>query len=474
MIKTPPQPLHEFAAITKRRRMSSKLLAFGILTALSGCGESPADLAVVSEAVSTAIAQTNSLQAGRSGGAVKLSEGVRSAVVQAVKENDAYRAAVVAEAEASAQIAIARSAREPLVSGNSTIGGLRESGASQGQTSIGAAVGVNVSQLLYDGGESAASVDRAAAQALVVQSERLVLGNELALQVARAWTDVWQYDKRLLLLQTRTSEIGTLVAQIDRLAANGMIDRASVESVRRQIADIDLEEVRLAADRQDARIRFKRYFGALPEPLSVPAELISVSQAREAVEVRDWQQAPVLRRAAAELLGARSSLVSAQAALGPRAVIQAGIQSPTSQGDSTDTSIGVALQYTFGDGGRRRAQIDAAQARVNMLDARLSEAQATLSADIDTALARLTAIEHSMPLMEDQLRLSEAEAETARSQLATGQSSIRQLVEAEIATYRARDRQIAMQAEKVNLQLAIASLTGALGRVVGLDASETP
>ena len=474
MSKTLPQPPHECATITKRGRMSGKLLAVGILTALFGCGEPPADLAAVSEAVSAAIAQTNSAQAGRSGGAVKLSNGVRPAVVQAVKANDAYRAAVVAEAEASAQIAITRSARGTLVSGNSTIGGLRESGASQSQTSIGAAVGVNISQLLYDGGESAANVDRAAAQALVVQSERLALGNELALQVARAWTDVWQYDKRLLLLQTRTSEIDTLVVQIDRLAANGMIDRASVESVRRQIADIGLEEVRLSADREDARIRFKRYFGALPEPLAAPAELISVSQAREAVVVRDWQQAPVLRRAAAELLGARSALVSAQAALRPRAVIQAGIKSPTSQGDSADTSVGVALEYTFGDGGRRRAQIDAAQARVNMLDAQLTEAQATVSADLDTALGRLTAIEHSMPLMEDQLRLSAAEAETARSQLATGQSSIRQLVEAEIANYRVLDRQIAMQAEKVNLQLAIAALTGALGRVVGLDTSETP
>ena len=472
MTQMPPQSSCKPASVATLGGLASKLIAVGILTGVAGCGDRPADLAAVSEAVTASIAQTSAAQAGRSGGAVALGNGVRPAGVQAVRANDAYRAALIAEAEASAQISIAQSARGTLVSGNSTIGGLRESGTSRGQTSIGAAVGMNISQLLYDGGESAANVDRALAQALVVQSERLALGNDLALQVARAWTDVWQHDKRLLLLQTRTSEIDTLVAQIDRLAANGMIDRASVESVRRQIADIGLEEVRLSADREDARIRFKRYFGALPQPLAAPAELVSVTQAREAA--RDWQRAPALRRAAAELLGARSALISAQAALRPRAVIQAGIQSPTSQGDSTDTSVGVALDYTFGDGGRRRAQIDAARARVDMLDTQLSEARATLSADLDSALGRLTAIEKSMPLVEEQLRLSVAEAETSRSQLATGQSSIRQLVEAEIATYRARDRQIAMQAEKVNLQLAIASLTGALGRVIGLDGAETP
>ena len=470
MTKTPNRPLRARITVGKRGGLAGKLIAVGILSAVSGCGERPADLSEVSEAITASIAQTNAAQTGRSGGAVSLRNGVGPAVVQAVQANDGYRAAVIAQAEASAQIAIAQSMRATQVSGNSTLGGLRESGASRGQTSIGAAVGVNVSHLLYDGGGSAADVDIATAQALVMQSERLALENDLTLQVARAWTDVWQYDKRLLLLQTRTSEIDTLVAQIDRLAANGMIDRASVESVRRQIADIGLEAVRLSADRDDARIRFKRYFGALPGPLAAPAELISVTQARAAA--RDWQQAPALRRAAAELLGARSALVSAQAALRPRAVIQAGVQSPTSEGDSTDTSVGVALEYTFGDGGRRRAQIDAAQARVNMLDAQLGEAHATLSTDLETALGRLAAIEQSMPLIDDQLRLSAAEAETARSQLATGQSSIRQLVDAEIASYRARDRQIAMQAEKVNLQLAIASLTGALGRVVGLDSSE--
>ena len=51
----------------------------------------------------------------------------------------------------------------------------------------------------------------------------------------------------------------------------------------------------------------------------------------------------------------------------------------------------------------------------------------------------------------------------------TGQSNLRQLVEAEIEIYRAQDQQIAMQAERQVLLLTIAARTGALSRLVGLQ-----
>jgi hypothetical protein len=74
-----------------------------------------------------------------------------------------------------------------------------------------------------------------------------------------------------------------------------------------------------------------------------------------------------------------------------------------------------------------------------------------------------------MPLLADKLRLSRLEAETSRSQMMTGQSNLRQLVEAEIAIYRAQDEQIAMQAEQQTLLLTIAARTGALSRLIGLE-----
>jgi outer membrane protein TolC len=80
-------------------------------------------------------------------------------------------------------------------------------------------------------------------------------------------------------------------------------------------------------------------------------------------------------------------------------------------------------------------------------------------------------MERSMPLMAENIRLSAAEAEIARTQIVTGQSNLQRLIEAEIDNYRARDNEIAMQAEKLTLQLTIAALTGGLGRELGLEPS---
>ena len=76
-----------------------------------------------------------------------------------------------------------------------------------------------------------------------------------------------------------------------------------------------------------------------------------------------------------------------------------------------------------------------------------------------------------MILIEESVRLSVSEVGTVRSQITTGQSNLLQLVEAEIALYRAQDQQIVIQAEKSTLQLVIASLTGALSEVLDLEPS---
>ena len=158
----------------------------------------------------------------------------------------------------------------------------------------------------------------------------------------------------------------------------------------------------------------------------------------------------------------------AQAAFRPRALLQAGARTPMENNESTDLTVGFSLEYSFNDGGRRRNQLNAAKARVEASDAQLRDSQLGLAAELEAALTRLDSIERSIPLLVEKLRLSRSEAKTSRSQLMTGQSNLRFLVEAEIEIYRAQDRQVTMRAEQQILLLKIASLIGELGRLIGL------
>ena len=403
---------------------------------------------------------------GAGGEAVALTQGLAPALRAAVSTNEGYLGALALEAEAMGQVGVVASVRRPQLSGSANIGGIREMGTNA-DTTTGVAGGVNLSQLLYDGGASASAINRSTALALSAQAGRVAQGNEIALSAAQAWIGLWQYSERLRLMRARTSEMDMLVEQIERMASNGMLDKASLENAQRQIVDIKLEESRLIAGQAEAQVLFQRFFNAKPSNVPQPSELVSATQARALAN--DWQTAPGLQRQAAELLAAQAAIGEAQSAFRPRARLQGGARSPLDSKDTTDLTLGLSLEYSFSDGGRRQAQLETAQARVAATEAQLSDAQRGLEAELQAGLTRLASIERAMPLLADKLRLSRLEAETSRSQMQTGQSNLRQLVEAQIEIYRAQDQQIAIQAERHILLLTIAARTGALSRLVGLE-----
>ncbi len=458
---------HQIPCQTSRAPRNALLAVAGALM-LAACGPQPMAMDDVSVELAQRLVQ--GADAGASGdlAPVNLRGGVASAVRGSVMRHDGYRAAVALERDAMARAGIAESTRRPQVNATANVGAAGDL-ASAGAVTSGAVAGITLSQVVFDGGESAARVNRSTAEALAAQAERAARSNELALEAASAWIDAWQFDQRLRLLRTRSEEMETLVTQIERMATNGMLDRAALDSARRQIIDITLEETRLSSNLAEARVRFGRMFGTTPNRLERPAEIVTLAQAR--AHARAWQEAPALLRAAAQAHAARSAVIEAQAAFSPRASLQAALRSPTGAGGAADANLGLSLQYTLGDGARRQSQLESAQARAEAVEAQLTDAQATIEAEIAGILARLTSIEESMPLIGQKIRLSESESRIARSQIVTGQSNLRQLIEAEIENYRARDQQIAMQAEQWKLQLTIAARTGALARQLELSAT---
>ena len=61
-----------------------------------------------------------------------------------------------------------------------------------------------------------------------------------------------------------------MVGQMERMAASGLVDRAALDSARRQIVGVQLEQTRLEIELADAQVRFRRHFrqtpGRLPRP----------------------------------------------------------------------------------------------------------------------------------------------------------------------------------------------------------------
>lgn len=433
---------------------------------LAGCSDTSTDVDMLDVDITTALAQDAMIGEQDSANTtdVDVAAGFKPALQAALRNNQGYKAALSLEKEAAAAINIAASAGRPQITGDTTLGGIYE-GDPLSNTTTGVAGRLRLSQMIFDGGAMSGAVERATAETVAARAERLERGNTVLLEAGRAWLDVWQYRKRIAWLNAKTSDMDDVVRQIERMASSGMLDRAALDSAKRQIVDIELERQTLASQLEDAQSRFKRYFGTEPGALGRPGAIMTGQVAQD--RAQHWKTAPRLRRSAAQLVSAQAALAEAKAAFKPTVSLQTGVMSPMNTDDTTDVTAGFRVEYTFGDGGRRKSQLDAATARVESLTAKLADEQFEAEARSRAALDRLISIERSMPLLAEKIELSASEANTARSQIATGQSNLRQLVEAEIENYRARDQEIRMQAELRLLLLEIAAGTGDLLGLVG-------
>ena len=463
--KIPAEPMNRFNPMRPVSIFKIMCVSF-LAVSLTACGEKPIDIANMSKGITAELAAGGATSPSSQINPVDVSKGFQSALRSAVTMNEGYRAAMALEEAAKSRILVASSARRAQVSSNANVGAIGPIGSSTASGDAGIAGGVTLSQLVFDGGESAATTNIATAEALGAQADRMVQGNTVALAAARAWIDFWQFSERLNLLASRRAEMETLIAQMERMEQNGMIGRSALDSARSQAMDFTLEELQLKTSLDEAKSQFEHYYKQNPNNISPPEQVIKYAAAHEVAA--GWRQSPSLQRSASAVLIAQQSLAVAESNFRPRARIQAGLTTPLKSDQSSDASIGLVFNYTFTDGGRRKAQLNAAKSQLDSTQAALNEAQHLLETELNVAMSRLKALEKSMPLIDEKIRLSETEIDTAQSEIATGQSDLRQLIDTKIRNFRARDQMVTMKAEYDLLLLVIGSRTGELSRKLGL------
>lgn len=378
-----------------------------------------------------------------------------------------YRAAQSAAAEAEMALEGARSLRRPQVELDGTAGSLREVGKTTSSTTTGLSANLFLRQIVYDGGESVAQIDGAAAATFAAKTRAAEQASTIAQEVGAAWIDLWQFDARRALLASHAKEGREMLASMQNLIDSGMIDRSVTTSAEIALRDLDLETLSLETQLEDARLRFARYLGKAPNSVGKPTPILNE---RDLTELETtWIDAPALQSAAAGVLVSRQELAAAQARMKPSAGLRAGVTSPTSSTDTTDYVVGLELRWILGDGGRRKADVAAKEARLASSQATLEGLKQRGKVELDSGLSRRSALIASLTKLRAQDAATAEENKILWSQLTTGQTSMRQLIDAEITAYRSADRRISAEAELLRLDLEIAGRSGLLLKKIGLE-----
>jgi adhesin transport system outer membrane protein len=392
--------------------------------------------------------------------------GYKDALRASVLESPEFHAAVQRFREAESGIRLSQSATRPQISGSMSTSAFRF--GADGTVGSGTAANVTLSQLLYDGGKTRANIAGATARAYAARVGIDVAGNDVAMQAAVAWRDLWEVTTLLGILNEDIAEVEKILGRIQTLISSGLVDRAAFASGQRQLLDLKLEQERLNTARRDAQERFDRYFGSKPSKLPAPDRLFTNAELERFVA--DWQNSPTLIGAAAEIIAAERDVEAARAEFRPNFDLQMGVRTPNEDGNtSPDASVGVGLTYVFGDGGRRASQLaqreQALAAQRESFEAQKDE----LEVSAETKLAQHKSLRASVSVLQEQIRQLDTERDTLRSQITSGQADLRQLVETEGVFYRTRARLLEVRGEIATLELTIAAATGHLPKKLGID-----
>lgn len=384
----------------------------------------------------------------------------------AVLRNSNYMAALSRSERATSEVRATAGSRRPQASVTTSAGGLSESGAA-GRELTGVYGTLNVSQLLYDGGAARARISAASGRALAAEAERIDVANQVAMDAAGAWIELWKVSRQVALLEDQTAALRELLTQVERMASSGLTDAVLVSAAQRELVELELYRDRLERGRTFARQQFRRYFPGHPNGRVELHPLAGTDVIRDAVA--HAEAAPAVQRAAALVVVAERELEASRARLLPSVSLQGGVNSPIDSNDTTDTTVGVVMNYPISTGGERRARIKQNEAQLEAERNTLDETVQEIRSRLDNYWSQLQQARSALGAALERIELTSTEAQAARSQLSTGQADLSRLINLEVSVYRARDELIRIEAETHGYVAGLLATAGVLADVIGIE-----
>ena len=370
------------------------------------------------------------------------------------------------------EILVADADRELQISASANAGQTVKDGAGLSSTTErGASANLSVSQLIFDGGSSVAKIDQARANAFIAEMDVALAANTTAKDAAVSWISLDTLNKRDTRFQALMTKTEKMLTQMETLVASGMVDKSASASAEIAARALSLEKANLDAQIAAAEASYMKFFGAVPKNLTTPPSLLTAADLTHIQ--RNWNRAPIMAQTAAQVLSAKQSLLVAQGREKPTVGFKAGMASPMEKDERTTYAIGLEVSWIIGDGGRREANTAAQAANLKAAEQKLKGAKLAGKRELDTALSRRTALTASLDTLVAQEAASQNELEIMWSQLATGQTTVRQLIQAEEKAYRTSDQRISVASELLKIDYEMLASSGLLSKRLGIATNKT-
>jgi len=258
----------------------------------------------------------------------------------------------------------ARSGYLPTVSVDAGIGEERRKSPATGNETVDLTrreLGVNASQLLFDGFATSSEVKRQKARVESAEFQLLATSGDLALRTSQVYLDVLRHAELLDLARAALWEHRNIHDQMKLRYETGVGSKADFDQIESRLALANANMIVAQNNFADTQSNFHRLTGMYPtlESLSRPALSNNLPANKDMGLEKALAEHPVLKSASADLQSARQQYKAATSAYYPRISLEAQRRWDSDiggiEGDDDDTIVALRLRYDLFRGGANKA-----------------------------------------------------------------------------------------------------------------------
>lgn len=364
-----------------------------------------------------------------------------------------------AELSATSGVSLASSKAQPQVSATSSVGAY-SANVTDGTLENGASINLTASQLLYDGGLVNNGINIAKLQVALAGVIKENGINRLSAEAASAIVEVSLSSEDLEAITNFQEEIKPHLAQLERMAASGLIDRSIIDEITSKILEINIKEKEARSNLRISEVNYSKYFGDLPLPYQ--ALLFPLSLSSNIAGDLSVDKVPAVRESALRTLLAEKQVAVARSAFMPKINAQVGSSSPMDPDENISAQAGILISYQFSDGGAREANLSRAKNDFERAKRSLEFTFENTGSVLEALQEQVSNIKEIIALAEQKLPILVDRLRVAETQIQTGQADISKVFDLKLQINELKSRIRRGQADLLRTQFELASALGLL------------
>jgi outer membrane protein TolC len=140
-----------------------------------------------------------------------------------------------------------------------------------------------------------------------------------------------------------------------------------------------------------------------------------------------------------------------------------------SHDDPTTYSLGLVANWTIGDGGRRKAKIDASKQSLSAAQNELDSIKQETKRKFDAGLSKKQTLIKQIKEILNKKRRADTKLQILSDQMSTGQTNMKEILSANAAVYQISDQIITLRSELTILQYELARNSDSLLNFIDFD-----